>query len=85
MSEPDYRAEMQLPEGKTCGDCQHIKRCRAFGFTSSEANTSCDFWPSRFRALSSWAGKGQGPTSDSEIGDAPPKGTRAVPGTQETR
>ncbi len=29
---------------------------------------------------------GQGPSpSDSEIGDALPKGTRAVPGTQETR
>lgn len=44
----DYDAEMKLPAGKTCGDCHHIKRCRAFGFTSSEANTSCDFHPNRF-------------------------------------
>lgn len=46
--EPDYGAEMKLPEGKTCGDCWHVKRCRAFGFTSSEANTGCDFHPRRF-------------------------------------
>lgn len=46
--EPDYEAEMRLPEGKTCGDCAHIRRCSAFGF-SSAVNMSCDFHPSRFR------------------------------------
>ena len=47
--EPDYDAEMKLAEGKTCGDCFHIKRCLGLGYTSAETNTSCDFWPSRFR------------------------------------
>ena len=47
--EPDYDAEMKLPAGKTCGDCFHIRRCLGLGYTSAEANTSCDFWPSRFR------------------------------------
>jgi hypothetical protein len=46
--EPDYGAEMKLSEGKTCGDCWHLKRCRALGFTSSDANTRCDFHPRRF-------------------------------------
>ena len=49
VQEPDYDAEMCLPEGKTCGDCIHLARCRGMGFTSSADNTSCDFWPSRFR------------------------------------
>lgn len=38
----------KLPEGKACGDCVHVRRCRAFGFTSSESNTNCDFLPNRF-------------------------------------
>lgn len=45
---PSTDKGMLLPEGKTCGDCVHLKRCRAFGFTSSEWNTWCDFAPSRF-------------------------------------
>lgn len=49
MPEPNYDEEMKLPQGKTCGDCAHIKRCLAFGFTRATA-TSCDFHPSRFRA-----------------------------------
>lgn len=48
VEERDYDAEMKLPPGKTCGDCRHVKRCRAFGFTSSESNTNCDFHPNRF-------------------------------------
>ncbi len=52
--EIDYRKEMKLPEGKTCGDCYHIRQCRAFGFTSSEANTSCDFHPNRFHLALNW-------------------------------
>jgi hypothetical protein len=39
---------MKLPEGKTCGDCIHIKRCLAFGFTKSEERKECDFFPRRF-------------------------------------
>lgn len=47
--EPDYDAEMRLAEGVTCDDCAHAKRCFAFGY-STPGRTSCDFWPSRFRA-----------------------------------
>lgn len=39
-----------IPRGLTCGDCAHIARCTAFGFTSSAANRFCDFVPSRFSA-----------------------------------
>lgn len=46
--EPDYDAEMKLPDGKTCEDCAHWKRCKGFGFTVAGA-TSCDFHPSRWR------------------------------------
>lgn len=42
---------MNLPEGKTCGDCFHIRRCRMFGFTSSEKNKHCDFFPRRFKDI----------------------------------
>lgn len=45
----DYDAEMRLPAGATCDACAHAKRCFGFGF-SSPGRTSCDFWPSRFRA-----------------------------------
>jgi hypothetical protein len=38
---------MQLPEGKTCDNCCHKRRCFAFGF--SEPNrTYCDWFPRRF-------------------------------------
>jgi len=47
VSEPNYDAEMELPEGKTCADCRHIKRCAAFGYSKPES-TSCDFWPRRY-------------------------------------
>ena len=47
-AEPDYGAEMRLPDGQTCDDCRHSKRCFGFGF-SEPGRTSCDFWPSRFR------------------------------------
>lgn len=49
--EPDYDAEMRLPEGKTCDDCAHALRCFGFGFSKS-GRRSCDFWPSKFRARS---------------------------------
>lgn len=48
-AEPDYPAEMALPEGKSCADCKHIRRCVAFGYSAPE-NTSCDFYPRRFVA-----------------------------------
>lgn len=39
---------MKLPDGRTCGDCIHVRRCVLFGFTKSE-NTNCDFSPSRYQ------------------------------------
>lgn len=45
--EPDYDAEMALPQGTTCDDCRHARRCFGFGF-SKTGRKSCDFWPSRF-------------------------------------
>jgi len=41
--------DMDLPEGKTCGDCVHIYRCKAI-FGHVETDTTCDWSPSRFRA-----------------------------------
>lgn len=49
-TEPDYAAEMKLPQGTTCDGCAHAKRCFGFGF-SKPGRTSCDFWPSRFLAV----------------------------------
>ena len=46
--EIDYRAEMALPAGKTCGDCVHTRRCVSM-FGHTPADTSCDFHPSRYR------------------------------------
>lgn len=39
--------EMDLPEGKTCGDCIHFKRCNEM-FGHIAADESCDWAPSRF-------------------------------------
>lgn len=39
---------MRLPEGKTCGDCAHVRRCEAFGFTRNAQETVCSFHPRRF-------------------------------------
>ena len=42
------RTCMILPEGKTCGDCVHVARCRGvFGHTPTD--TVCDWFPRRFR------------------------------------
>ena len=49
MAEPDYDAEMKLPEGKRCDDCAHAYRCFNLGYSQS-GRTTCDFWPSRYRA-----------------------------------
>lgn len=46
--EIDYDAAMRLPAGKTCGDCAHVRRCVAM-FGHEQGDTSCDFYPSRFR------------------------------------
>ena len=49
--EPNYDLEMKLPEGKTCDDCVHAKRCFGMGFSKS-GNRSCDFWPNKYREKS---------------------------------
>lgn len=46
MANDEYR--MNLPEGKTCGDCVHCRRCTAM-FGHIPADESCDWSPSRFR------------------------------------
>jgi len=40
--------EMDLPEGKTCADCVHCRRCCAM-FGHIPADEVCDWAPSRFR------------------------------------
>ena len=39
---------MELPEGKTCGDCYAVNHCISL-YGVKAANTFCDFWPIRFR------------------------------------
>lgn len=39
---------MELPEGKTCGDCVNFRHCTAF-YAHTSADTYCDFFPRRFR------------------------------------
>lgn len=50
--EPLRRTEgddMNLPDGKTCGDCHHFSRCNAiFGHIAEDE--VCDWAPSRFAA-----------------------------------
>lgn len=50
--------DMKLPEGKTCGDCRHIKRCTAL-FGVKATNTFCDFAPSCFSDAMLRASKGE--------------------------
>lgn len=38
---------MDLPEGKTCSDCRHVKRCCAI-FGHIPEDEVCDWFPSRF-------------------------------------
>lgn len=40
---------MELPNGKTCADCVHVKRCTTI-FGAKPENKSCDFEPIRFKA-----------------------------------
>jgi hypothetical protein len=42
--------DMDLPEGKTCGDCAHWKRCSNLIDDLTGEETTCDFAPSRFKA-----------------------------------
>lgn len=39
---------MQLPAGKTCADCIHVKRCTTI-FGAKAENTMCGFEPVRFK------------------------------------
>lgn len=39
---------MNLPIGKTCGDCVHARRCTMM-FGHIRADETCDWAPSRFR------------------------------------
>lgn len=43
----DAGYEMNLPDGKTCGDCLHIRRCKGI-FGRIEADEVCDWLPVRF-------------------------------------
>jgi len=43
-ADPD---KMRLPGGKTCGDCTHIRRCKAI-YGHVETDSYCDWSPSRF-------------------------------------
>ncbi|NCF03865.1 hypothetical protein DK872_00890 [Kosakonia sp. MH5] len=38
---------MALPEGNTCGDCAHIRRCKGI-YGHTETDTYCDWSPSRW-------------------------------------
>ena len=38
---------MELPVGKTCGDCKHFRHCMAF-YQHEASDTYCDFFPRRF-------------------------------------
>lgn len=41
---------MQLPAGKKCADCVHVVRCTTM-FGVKQTNTTCDFYPVRFREV----------------------------------
>lgn len=41
------RLEMELPEGKTCADCIHTRRCCLI-FGHIPADEVCDWHPSRY-------------------------------------
>jgi len=39
--------QMALPDGKSCIDCKHLRRCAGI-IGIKTTNTTCDFYPSRF-------------------------------------
>lgn len=43
----DTRDDMQLPAGRTCGDCASFRSCKGL-FGCAPGNTRCDWAPSRF-------------------------------------
>ncbi len=43
----DGHGLMDLPEGKTCGDCLHIRRCQSI-FGHIPEDEVCDWFPSRY-------------------------------------
>lgn len=45
----DESPDLTIPDGKTCGDCVHIRRCKVL-FGHVESDTCCDWHPIRFRA-----------------------------------
>lgn len=47
MSKQPEHIAMDLPEGVTCADCVHCKRCCLI-FGHIPADEVCDFYPSRF-------------------------------------
>lgn len=47
---PRGNDDMSLPEGKTCGDCVHCRRCTLM-FGHIPEDQSCDWSPSRFRPI----------------------------------
>lgn len=51
---------MTLPEGMTCGACVHENRCVAI-FGAKPENTTCGFFPRRFRKAPAPAGDGGAP------------------------
>lgn len=51
---------MELPIGKTCGDCVQVERCEAFlGDRFKRSNTACDWFPRAFRERASTKDGGQ--------------------------
>jgi len=46
----DNADNMNLPEGKTCGDCAHCRRCTLM-FGHIPEDESCDWSPSRFTPI----------------------------------
>jgi hypothetical protein len=49
MTTPNQPAVPHHPDGKTCADCIHFKRC-SWLLSYSGKETQCDWAPSRFRA-----------------------------------
>ena len=44
----NHQYNMLLYDGVTCGQCVHSLRCKTI-FDGDDKNTSCQFYPSRFR------------------------------------
>jgi len=44
----DSNTCMELPQGKTCGDCFAFRHCAAF-YGRKATDTYCDFFPRRFK------------------------------------